>query len=737
MLTGMRQWPQTWECSDRLTCWVRLWTRNRMKHTFAMPQPKRNGLKCTVCWIAKKTLRPPSFCKSIGEPEELKQEQRIPGMMGSKLQHRKCWVASWGEAPILKRKLNLHDPDLKKAFDDAKQGQETFVVRLSAPGNYQTCNWQNWNRLVKAPGSAARLWAQSILGNSYSLGYTFKFELIDEKNVRGMLRVHTRAAAESLIASSGHYNVETGQRWFCEAVSQNLQTHNIKLAWIPWHQPESWHEYADRCRRQDSQGLVHGRHQLALRVAEGDPRIVPRPSLWRAEIIPPGWSPQQLEQFCAQAGFFDIELIAKNWRRNGSSWLFKAMADNFEDTISVAVALEGNSEYEVTFTKEAKRRQHSAFQPLSRERSIKLNHHQQVNRPAPAIHLAEDAMDEEPVAHEDDSVDSAMGAFVATKRPAASTDTNSTKRKCWRGWLPDGAQRVDNQGGGDCLFLSIATALNSVMTNKSYSGSQVRLFLHSFMLQHHLEYEALWDRHKAGSGSPAQDDYTFQDYLSEIKIAGTWHGYLECYTAASALKRPVYLLDDSGEVTPFPYDGPKSQHSIALYYDGSGHFETLKGPQSMWDQLMLYSQKHQVQKRGFLGGGKCSPRPSCRLTDFAASSIAKNSLKRSKQCAQSKSGRSLALTDFATSQKQASSKSCRLTDFASPGQQSKSPRAKTPSMKLTQFASPVSTKKSATPWRQADGPAPWNKGKFVKHGKVSPAIVAPRVAGSVVTQAEL
>jgi hypothetical protein len=172
-----------------------------------------------------------------------------------------------------------------------------------------------------------------------------------------------------------------------------------------------------------------------------------------------------------------------------------------------------------------------------------------------------------------------------------------------------------------------------------------------------------------------------------------------------------------------------------------GHFETLKGPQSMWDQLMLYSQKHQVQKKGFLGGGKCSPRPSCRLTDFAASSIAKNSLKRSKQC-QSKSGRSLALTDFATSQKQtsskscrltdfatsqkqASSKSCRLTDFASPGQQSKSPRAKTPSMKLTQFASPVSTKKSATPWRQADGPAPWNKGKFVKHGKVSPAIVAP------------
>ena len=46
-------------------------------------------------------------------------------------------------------------------------------------------------------------------------------------------------------------------------------------------------------------------------------------------------------------------------------------------------------------------------------------------------------------------------------------------------------------------------------------------------------------------------------------------------------------------------------------------------------------------------------------------------------------------------------------------------------MKLTQFASPVSTKKSATPWRQADGPAPWNKDKFVKHGKWSPAIVAP------------
>eukprot|EP00438_Fugacium_kawagutii_P011660 Skav217248 [mRNA] locus=scaffold110:333276:335795:- [translate_table: standard] len=474
---------------------------------------------------------------------------------------------------------------------------------------------------------------------------------------------------------------------------------------------------------EESNGLVHGRCQLALRVTEGDPRIVRKPALWRAETIPPGWSPQQVESFCAQAGFSEIELIAKNWRRNGSSRLVKAMSDNLEDTMSVAVALDGDAEYEVTFAKEAKRRQHCATKPLSRERSIKLRHRQPVSHAVPASHTTAVVMDEEPTGGEEDTAtDSAMGAVGAAKRPPTRNEAASSKRKCWRGWLPDGAKRVDNQGKGDCLFLAIAVALNNVMSHKNYSGSQVRLFLRSFMLQHHLEYEALWDRHRAGTDSPAPDEYTFQDYLSDIKRAGTWGGYLGCYAAASALKRTVYLVDDTGEVAAFPFEGPKSQHPIALYYIGS-HFETLTGPPGMWDQLMLYSQKHQVQRKGCLGGGKRSSHPSCRLTDCSVPSVKNQSLKHSKQSAQAKSARSLALTDFA-SRKRTPCASPKLSDFASSARPSKSAKTVVPSLKVTQFASSVPTKRTLSKWCQAEGPAPWNKGQIVKRGKHAPAFVA-------------
>ena len=149
--------------------------------------------------------------KQAGEPSELRQGQRILGMISSKLQHRKCWIASWDEAPILKRKLNLHDPALQKAFVEAKKGHETFVVRLTTPGTHQVCNWHDWSRLIKAP---ARQWAQSILGDSYALGDAFKLEFVNSKDVRGMLRLHTREAAEALIAASGQRHTDTGRVGF-------------------------------------------------------------------------------------------------------------------------------------------------------------------------------------------------------------------------------------------------------------------------------------------------------------------------------------------------------------------------------------------------------------------------------------------------------------------------------------------------------------------------------------------
>ena len=171
------------------------------------------------------------------------------------------------------------------------------------------------------------------------------------KDVRGLLRLHTREAADKLIAASGHFDPDTGQHWFCEAVSHNLQDNEVRLAWIPWQQPESWHDYAERCRRQKgSKGLVHGRHQMALRVAQGDPRIVVKPSIWRIEVIPQGWSPQQVEDFCSQAGLSEIELVSKNWRRNGSTWLVRAMASHNEDTMSIAVAMDDSSDREVAFS---------------------------------------------------------------------------------------------------------------------------------------------------------------------------------------------------------------------------------------------------------------------------------------------------------------------------------------------------------------------------------------------------
>ena len=107
----------------------------------------------------------------------------------------------------------------------------------------------------------------------------------------------------------------------------------------------------------------------------------------------------------------------------------------------------------------------------------------------------------------------------------------------------------------------------------------------------------MWGRRKAGSGDRADDACAFHDYIQDIKKSGTWEGYLECYAAAAALKRPLYMVDDGGEITLFPFDGPKSAHPIALFFNGAGHYEALTGPSSMWGQLQAYPQRHQAQRK--------------------------------------------------------------------------------------------------------------------------------------------
>ena len=103
-----------------------------------------------------------------------------------------------------------------------------------------------------------------------------------------------------------------------------------------------------------------------------------------------------------------------------------------------------------------------------------------------------------------------------------SADAPTKSVPSWRGWMPQGAQCVSNDGTGDCLALALADCLQRIAPrDKGYNGRQIRQFIVAFMEQRKEEYTALWDGNGPGRAQEALD--TFDLYIEKVKKAGAWN----------------------------------------------------------------------------------------------------------------------------------------------------------------------------------------------------------------------
>ena len=128
--------------------------------------------------------------------------------------------------------------------------------------------------------------------------------------------------------------------------------------------------------------------------------------------------------------------------------------------------------------------------------------------------------------------------------------------------------KVDNAGGGDCLFHSVAQSIQHV-DNKACHHRQVRAAAVAHLKRHASKYAFFWDHRNPDSTLVSIKDLQedFLNYLSLVGKVGSWSGNLELAALASTLDRPIYVIHEMGQIYGFNLDG--SEKDLLIWYSRS------------------------------------------------------------------------------------------------------------------------------------------------------------------------
>ena len=585
---------------------------------------------------------------------------KVPGTLRQGLQIRTCWLHPFGQgSPELKTKKFVEVPKIQQAgnpFDSRFQPRAkgpSWVLRLIAPYNYQKVNWSDWNTMIGAPGASARSWATEMVGreNGHLLGDTFRFELQNGADLRGLLRIQQQDVALTLLKASG--TIFNGQRWFIEQVAGEYNDSDIppEVLWLPENEGERWDSYATRARRMSQHGIILGRHQLGLRVTADDSRPQEKTSVWRVDHVPKGWQFEEVLALLEAVQFTDIEVMEKQWRRTCSSWLIRAKYPGNDVILQPVVTANDGSNVELSITKEARRRQlQGKSNKLKQETRVSYGKQQQHTVSSKRGETQAQGLFDIDACMETERTKRQKLEGAAPKSAAEKPQSKEPHAPHFAGWMPRQAIRVPNDGKGDCLFIAVQQALSVLEPTKKRTSKQIRAFTAAHMAQHSAEYEALWDGRGPGGKEEDDDSWgtTFQDYLQGMRMAGCWGTYLECFALARGLNRDLLILSEDGEVLNFEQNC--TEPAICLFFsEKAGHYEYLQGPVEA--ELRQWAIKHQGRGGAKVRGGGCDR--SVRLSDFASSS---NRVSVKTRPSQAKSGRI---------SKNLSKRSVRLSDFAS------------------------------------------------------------------------
>ena len=494
-------------------------------------------------------------------------------------------------------KCSSDAPSLRQPMIQPKApvAQATCVLRVHADWVYCERGAKAWAEITKNPGAHFRAWAAASFG---SIKDTWKWQLTRgqggaEATVEGLIRMPVARAAAALSASGQRH---AGETWFVSNVSRNQEIAGVpELAvhWQEWEPSEEWSAYLARCRRASQAadfGLARGAKQLGIRrvASEEDlakPRTVRR--LWRACGVPRAWSFDEISEFLVECHFDEPVVEERMPWRGATSWSFRATMPADEDFFVFHV---GEDTIELTRVGKDSRRHSDRALPLEIKQVFGAGRKQRksVNSEPPkrfvTVTASQDAA-EGSDATNDMSIDGGSDRprlddgkslptaadDAASKRPRTTVVVNDAGPQ-----VPGGLKLVQNAGGGNCLFLSVAEALCAQGRSRR-SSNDLRNLCVTHLRRHSDTYRGFW---KGDSPDEHQHDIShlgFDEYLKRIGRDGAWAGSIELAGLAATLNQQIFVI------RPFKNDfdirvfgAPSKSTPLALWF-ADRHYQALVG----------------------------------------------------------------------------------------------------------------------------------------------------------------
>ena len=354
------------------------------------------------------------------------------------------------------------------------------------------------------------------------------------ETIVGLARARSASLA-ALLGRSGQDGL------FIEPVGKDPSRPNYGVTWIDKDEAEESDAYFKRViALKPKHGVVLGRRQLGTRA---EVELEKQTRAWRLTGAPKHWGTDSINEVLEGAGYKEIALSSRMFRRGQCTWFFRATA---KDEFCLIPVKEGKDELELYVLPAASPRGPSGRKPLRQERTQQFAKERfSTTLGAPRGDLEEGADGKE--------------------LPEGKRRVQEVRE------VPQGTELKQQPRDGNCLAHCIGAGLSwAKADDKRRPARLIRAELHNYMREKKEQFAAWWDGRDC-SDKPAT--YTsFGDYLEEMKGDGKYLGCLEIEAACLAFDCTITIIPVSAEQGPTKHGS--GRHAFCLWYSGN-HYDLL------------------------------------------------------------------------------------------------------------------------------------------------------------------
>ena len=541
-------------------------------------------------------------------PQDKAARQRVPVKAGNFvkfLEARVFQIASAGEA--------VAKP---KGLATAAKIQPKATTALFCRVSQEFATAEVWKKFGTAPRDAIARWAATA---RIHIADAFKWseEVLpgNRRQVYGVIRV-PEPDAPALLAQSGAGGVFISMPK-AAASSQYVQ-------WIPRHTSEPSAAYLTRAfRAKGALGLVFRGSNLGARHHADAKTLIPR--IWILEGLP---SILDMEQAKAvlEPLFNELSIIRQVRKNGAKQFIFRGacVRGNEADLVPIAVEVEAVAEGGAQAT-------HVAWARLAPPKGEKVK--QRAIHGASVLFVKEDsAFTPVPVTVEVPATPKAEGAKDGEAKDAPAKPQPPAKRqKALLRPVPEGTKLVPQDKDGNCMYRSIACALNHGRKEASFHHLELRARVASHLEEHDSWYEEEWkaDGCKGPDGTPLPD---WAAFVAAVAKPGSFSGDIELKALCKLCKIKVVLIPEDPAFAVVAYGKKWHAKTHCVFYT-SNHFDYLEPAEDKYSKELL--EVSADPNGGFLVGGiseLATESSSSRGARTRAADLRTESSRRTKGC---------------------------------------------------------------------------------------------------------